>query len=284
MRYCIADTILQVDLDEKDMHEHFAPYKYEGKGAMDMLVKIANQETIDIADAIKVTVGQLDLIQAKDYMVVEGAEGIDIIYTKHKYLTSVRIVKGFSVSELYLVMDDGGIWRDELYRAMKDIVYVAMEVKGRFVIESTSMLYKERAILFSVDRERKLMNLCEKHGLGECLNEDNNVIGIRKGRIYVYGTPWSGEKHIDAERRPMGGIIFVKKSKSDKLAAISKDRRQMLMFIRCQSPLWREGFLDMFIKPMQRIEPAIWIRQLQHPINDAAVKLIKEELDIEFPD
>lgn len=275
MKYCIGDTVVEIDMDEDMMHPNFKPFLCEDTEEAQMKCYIAPQD--DLTEAYQMTLGQMTLMHSGKLEVYEGASGIDLLYPLHRYLTSIRITKDRTEAKIYVMPDQEEKWKEELYAALRDVIYVALEENGRFAMDSSSILYQGRAVLFAADPEAKLAALCQQQGLGERLNDEVNICGIQEDRIYVYGTPWSGNSYFQPERKPMGGIVFVKKSDAGEIVDLSADKRQLLMLVRCVSPFWREGLLDQCLNPIQRIEPSIWIRQLQSTVNDKAVELLEEE-------
>ena len=62
-------------------------------------------------------------------------------------------------------------------------------------------------------------------------------------------------------------------------AGLPEDKRQLLMLVHCKSPFWREGLLDQCLNTIQRVEPSVWIRQLESHADEAAADVLKPALD-----
>lgn len=276
MKYRIADAVIQLDIAEKFMHPSFQPFLCESDAETDMLCYVAILE--DVREAIQVTIGQLALVTEPRVRIYEGAMGIDLIYSQNQYLTSISINREQTEAQIYVVQDKEGKWAEELYQALRDVVLLTLERKGKIALDASSIICDDRVILLSKDREAKFATLCVEQGLGSLFHESLTVFGVEGEKIYAYGTPWSDEEHVDAKRAILGGIVFVKKSEVGALVDLAHDKRQLFMVVRCLSPLWREGLLDRCLGPIQTIEPILWIKQLQAKTDESGAKILVQEL------
>lgn len=280
MKYRIGDTVIDIEIDSKWMHPTFEKFQCEQSANASMRLEEAKQE--DLLQAVQVMVGQIVLMESEDIGVYEGAMGIDLVFPKHKYLTSIQIDKGYHSAQMYLTKDPEGQWVNELYESLKQVVYLALEQNGRFILDSSSMKFKGHGIIISADEDNLFAKLCQEKGIGSRLNDNMNVCGIQDGRIYVYGTPWSGPEFSQPERTPLGGIVFIKKSDNCEMIDIPEDKKQLLMLVRCMSPLWREGLLDQCLSTIKRVEPSLWIRQLKTQKDEQGADELLAALDEKF--
>lgn len=276
MKYRIADTVFQLDIAEKFMHPNFKPFQCEADAEVDMSCYVAVLE--DVREAIQVTIGQLVLVTEPRVKICEGAMGIDLIYTQHQYLTSISINREQTEAQIYVVQDKEGKWAEELYQALKDVVLLTLERKGRIVLDASSILCEERVVLLSKDPDAAFASLCVEQGMGQLYHECLTVCGVEKETIYAYGTPWSDAGNVNAERAILGGIVFIKKSEAGAMVDLPPDKRQLFMVVRCLSPLWREGLLDRCLGPIQVMEPVLWIKQLQAGMDQSGARILIQEL------
>lgn len=276
MKYRIGDAVIQIDVAEQFMHPNFKPFQCEADAEVDMLCYVAVLS--DIEEAIQVTIGQLPLAKFPGFHIYEGALGLDLLYPDNQYLTSISINREQTEAQIYVVQDREGNWKDEFYRALKNVVLLTLERKGKFAMDASSILCDDRVILLSKDPDAKYAAMCVERGMGELFQQELTVCGIEDDVIYAYGTPWSAEANIQTERYMMGGIVFMKKSASRSLIDLPPDKRQLFMVVRCISPLWREGLLDRCLGPIQLIEPVIWIKQLLGKPDVETVDLLNQEL------
>lgn len=276
MKYRIGDAVIQIDVAEKFMHPNFKPFQCEADAEVDMLCYVAVLS--DVAEAIQVTIGQLPLAKFPGFYIYEGALGIDLVYPNNQYLTSISINREQTEAQIYVVQDKEGNWKGEFYRALKNVVLLTLERKGKFAMDASSLLCDDRVILLSKDPDAKYASLCVDRGMGELFQHELTVCGIEDDVIYTYGTPWSSSGIIQTERYMMGGIVFIKRSKSIDLIDLPHDKRQLFMVVRCISPLWREGLLDRCLGPIQLIEPVLWIKQLLGTADAETVDLLNREI------
>lgn len=277
MKYRIGDTVISINVEERFLHSNFKGFLCEQEALPQLTVDVV-QET-EMVINIQMTVGQIVLMESERVGVFEGAAGIDLIYPKHTQLTSISIAKGYQSARVYVVQDAEGKWQEELHEALQDVIYLALEQNGRFVLDSSSMLVDGRGVILSADPGAVFAGLCIDKGIGTMLNDKANILGIYEGRIYLYGTPWCAEGAFQPERIPLGGIVFLKKADVGELSDLPEDKRQLLLLVHCKSPLWREGLLDQCLDTIQRVEPSVWIRQLKGQADDAAVDLLRPALE-----
>lgn len=277
MKYRIADTVIQLDIADKFMHPGFKPFVCEQDAGVDLSCYIAILE--DFREAVQVTMlGQLALVTEPRVRVFEGAMGIDLVYPQNQYLTSISINRDQTEAKIYVVQDMEGRWAQELYQALKDVVLLVLERKGKIVLDASSILCEERVVLLSKDPGAKFANLCVDQGMGYLFHECLTVCGVEGETIYAYGTPWSDTEHYNANRAVLGGIVFIKKSGVGAMVDLPPDKRQLFMVVRCLSPLWREGLLDRCLGPIQMMEPVLWIKQLQAGMDQSGARILIQEL------
>lgn len=277
MKYCIADTVFQFDIAEKFMDSSFQPFVCDQDAEIDMSCYIAILE--DFREAIQVTmIGQISLVTEPRVRIFEGAMGIDLVYPQNQYLTSISINRDQTEAKIYVVQDREGQWAQELYQALKDVVLLVLERKGKIVLDASSILCEERVVLLSKDPGAKFASLCVDQGMGYLFHECLTVCGVEGGTIYAYGTPWSDVAQHNPNRAVLGGIVFIKKSEAGAMVDLPPDKRQLFMVVRCLSPLWREGLLDCCLGSIQMMEPVLWIKQLQAGMDESGASILIHEL------
>lgn len=276
MKYRIGDTVISINVEEQFLHPNFKEFLCEQEALPQLTVDVVQE--MEMVINIQMTVGQIVLMESERVGVFEGATGIDLIYPKHTQLTSITIAKGYQSARVYVVQDAEGKWQQELHEALQDVIYLALEQNGRFVLDSSSMMVDGRGVILAADPDAAFAGRCIDKGIGTMLNNAANILGIYNERIYMYGTPWCETGAFQAERTPLGGIIFLKKSDASEVSDLPDDKRQLLMLVHCKSPLWREGLLDQCLDTIQRVEPSVWIRQLKGQADDIAVELLRPAL------
>ena len=242
MKYCIGDTVVCINVEEQNLHSNFQAFRCDESEEPQLTIDIVEEPEMTMN--IQMTVGQIMLMESEEIGVFEGAMGIDLLYPKNVQLTSI-----------------------------------AMEQNGRFVLDSSSLLVDGRGVILAADPNAEFAGICQGKQIGKILNDSANIIGIYKERLYLYGTPWCSPEAVQAERAPLGGIVFLKKSDAGAVTDLPEDKRQLLMLVHCKSPFWREGLLDQCLNTIQRVEPSVWIRQLESHADEAAADVLKPALD-----
>ncbi|MDE6566544.1 MAG: hypothetical protein K2K70_02285, partial [Lachnospiraceae bacterium] len=257
MKYRIADTVIQLEVANKFMHPGFKPFVCEAEAPVDLSCDIAILE--DFREAVQITMGQLALVTEPRIRVFEGAIGIDLVYPQNQYLTSISINRDQTEAQIFVIQDREGKWADELYHALKDVVLLVLERKGKIVLDASSILCEERVVLLSKDPGAKFASLCVEQGMGYMFHESMTVCGVEGETIYAYGTPWSDTTQFNPERAVLGGIVFIKKSEVGAMVDLQPDKRQLFMVVRLLSPVWREGLLDLSLIHLGRCRGfALW--------------------------
>lgn len=277
MKYCIGDTVVCINVEEQNLHSNFQAFRCDESEEPQLTIDIVEEPEMTMN--IQMTVGQIMLMESEEIGVFEGAMGIDLLYPKNVQLTSIAIAKGYRSAKVYVVQDAEGKWKEELFLALRDVIYLALEQNGRFVLDSSSLLVDGRGVILAADPNAEFAGICQGKQIGKILNDSANIIGIYKERLYLYGTPWCSPGAVQAERAPLGGIVFLKKSDAGAVTDLPEDKRQLLMLVHCKSPFWREGLLDQCLNTIQRVEPSVWIRQLESHADEAAADVLKPALD-----
>lgn len=288
MKYRIAEKVIEVKADESWIHPFMKEFSCDEAEQTQLYCELIQQNGMDTIG--QMTLGEMVLLRSERLEVYEGAAGIDLLYPRNQYISSVRITMDRCKARIYAVRerdkDSESGWVQELHLTLRDIFYLNLERDGKIAIHSSSVFYKGRGILFSASAnsdQSAFASLWEQMGLGIPLNGDVNFCGTEKGKMVLYGTPWCGTSGVFCrEKVELGAVVFMLKAPVNEILTLPADKQQLFLLARCVSPIWREELLDQCLDQIKRMEPALWICQMKFQVGSEAVEMLRRELDQVF--
>ncbi len=250
-----------------------------------------NSERVDIRFAVRIEfpeVMQSSIIIRTPQLVVEESEEFFILYyPKQKYVHQVRFTKDGCKAIAYVYETgndtDRKLIGDTLHNALRVFFFYYAKTRGYFALNSASILYKDKAWLFSgparsgksthVELWMRLFDV-------ECLNGDINLIAIEGRNAYILGTPWCGTSQIYSNRIcDLGGIIFLAKDIYDHVEELDQSTKGLLITQRIITPAWTIKMLEENIEFANRLKDLILVCRHHCTKNFEAVGVIKQRID-----
>lgn len=209
----IVDTIINIDLiNEK---EFVSLEKY----------KVNNEEPKYIIKS------KVDMIKLPGASIFLSTKYYDIVYYDGK---KIQLQKDIDSNYIGAIIYDeynielimfGNDFEIEYLLSQYAFVYILGREKNTMFIHGSSVVYKEKAILFTAKSgtgKSTHRRLWEKLGNAVALNDDKNVIVNKDDTLYLYPNPWSGKHHIDNNIiAPLGAIIILYQSKDNVVKRIT---------------------------------------------------------------
>lgn len=173
--------------------------------------------------------------------------------------------------------------RHDLFHAIRlSFLYLAQQ-HDMLVLHSASMLYRDRAWLFSGHSgagKSTHTNLWKQLYDIHLINGDLNLLSMEDEQPMVHGLPWCGTSGIsDTRSYPLGGIILVKKSSTNRADLLSNDKAQLLVNQRLISPGWTEAMVQKNLHLIAEIAPNILICRLYCTKEPEAAETCKQTID-----
>lgn len=177
----------------------------------------------------------LEIIEDEDYYILN--------FPQQKYLKSCHISNNGSLVYFYICnAAETFELRQELFYAFRDAFLFFAQKHGLFAIHSASLLYSNRAWLFSGPSgtgKSTHTNLWKKEYHTPVLNGDLNLCKAEKNTVISYGMPWCGTSGIYTKKEySIGGIILLRQNAENKIELLSPDQQQLLLSQRLISPSW----------------------------------------------
>jgi hypothetical protein len=198
-------------------------------------------------------------------------------------LLECRLTKDGTQADFYCTSQFSRTLIERIFHAIRFTFLIKAQAHGLFAIHSASLLYKERAWLFSGSSgtgKSTHTALWQKLFQTSALNGDLNLIGIVNNQPYIYGIPWCGTSGIYTHLNyPLGGVVFLKQHSIDEVVSLSEDEKQLFLTHRMISPTWKPDMLDKNLSFASRLADRIQVFCLNCTKEDSAAILIKQEID-----
>lgn len=230
------------------------------------------------------------IIRNKEMNISETCKEYVISYPESFQVIETRIDKGSFDTVIFIKKDHTGTdmydpdsFVYQLFHAIRMPFLYAAGQKGLYAIHSVSILYREKAWLFSASSgtgKSTHAALWTDTSIASNINGDLNLIGSDNGTATVYGIPWCGTSAIyDTHSYPLGGVIFLKRSPVDRLEDISGSERVVTLTRRSISPVWNSMALQKMITDLVPIADSVYIKRLCCTKEPSAQKLLQASID-----
>ena len=230
------------------------------------------------------------IIRNKEMNISENAGEYVISYPGSSQVIETRINKESFDTVLFIKKDregtdmyDPASFVYQLFHAIRIPFLYVSEQRGMYAIHSVSILYKNKAWLFSASSgtgKSTHAALWTDNTDAVNINGDLNVIGIKDGTPAVFGIPWCGTSGLyDTGAYPLGGVIFLKRSQTDRLEDINGSERVITLTRRSISPVWNSKALHSMISDLLPIADSVFIKRLHCTKEVSAQKLLQSSID-----
>lgn len=265
--------------DAADTHEDAADTHNTSdcvKGNADLTVSVR------FGQPTKRPVGKL-LIHSEELMIVDAGDCYSLIFLSSPDLIACHIDKAAHFACFYCRDRASTTFREELFHGIRFAWLLAARQHGLYTIHSASILYKEKAWLFSAPSgtgKSTHAKLWQDLYDTPPLNGDLNLLGIKDGNPVVYGLPWCGTSGIFTTKTvPLGGVIFLRRSDHDRVQPLTPDERILMLSQRLISPAWTEEMLRSMLTFCEQTEPLITCFELRCTPQPQAANVCRAAID-----
>lgn len=173
---------------------------------------------------------------------------------------------------------------DDLFHALRLFFLYLAQKKGRFALHSASILYREKAWLFSGHSgmgKSTHTALWHERFQTPYLNGDLNLIGSENGQLLVYGIPWCGTSGIFTTKEyPLGGIVLLgRHPELDLIEELSAQDKILRVMQRMISPAWTEELLNRNLSFASEIADKVPVFHLSCTMHPSAAQAARDEID-----
>lgn len=172
---------------------------------------------------------------------------------------------------------------EKLFHAIRFSFLVKAQLLGMFALHSASILYHDKAWLFSAPSgtgKSTHTDIWNRLFQTPVLNGDLNLIGIENQTPVVYGTPWCGTSGIYTPKAyPLGGITLLKRGLHDQVLPMARDEQMFSVMQRLISPSWTSQMLCWNLEFTEQLLSHIPVFRLQCTKQDSAAYTMKQTID-----
>jgi hypothetical protein len=223
------------------------------------------------------------LLRNREFLIAESEEYYLFLYENTEQLLECHLAKDYSRADFYYVPPVTPALVQSFFHALRPVFLTIAKGHGLYVLHSASILYREKAWLFSGKSgtgKTTHTNMWKDLYQTEIINGDLNMIGIEGGTVLVYGLPWCGTSGLYTTKQyPLGGIILLKQGQKNRLLPLTADSRILLLVQRLISPDWTIPLIERNINFAHKISRLVPILRLMCTKDTAAVDTIKEAID-----
>lgn len=223
------------------------------------------------------------LLRNDEMLIIDHENCYVLVPLRSEYVFEIHISKDGKNADIF-----GKCYTSEpacleaLFQAIRFPFLVAAQGNGLCLLHSASLLFQEKAWLFSGHSGvGKSTHTSLWHVLFDTpyLNGDLNMIGMENGQPYCYGLPWCGTSGIcTTQKYPLGGVVFLKQAPYNKVTMLSPDQEVLFLTQRLISPSWTQEQMSGNLLLAEEITSHIRIFRLECTKDPEAARLMQETI------
>ncbi len=251
-QYFIADVLFRVEVDDKFIIAH------------DNAFRLQNAESGFAAGG-----AYMNVCCKVDYGVSHGS---------NPGKSPISIEKQGDAFRILMCDESGGgahvVWADECFQnatitssfaqklpfegsAGEVLFRTTILLRQGIVIHSAAVDCSGSGIIFSAPSgtgKSTQANLWRKHKGAVVLNGDRPALRVVDGRVYVYGTPWSGSSPDSVNKSsPLKAIVMLEQSDANSIRQLEKPEAVRYLMPRCYLPYGVADLLERAVDNMDSI-------------------------------
>lgn len=224
------------------------------------------------------------LLQNSEMTIFENSDRYIVLFPQMKNIYEAHMLKDGSYVRIYCNPLATDLNIENLFHAIRLFFLFLAQKKGLFAIHSASILYQEKAWLFSGHSGMgKSTHTALWHELWDIpyLNGDLNLLGLQDDHIIVYGIPWCGTSGIFTTRQyELGGIVLLgRDTQTDHLEELSPSEKILRVMQRMISPSWKELQLSQNLSFAEKIAEHVPVLHFLCTKNPSAAHTMKAAID-----
>ena len=225
-----------------------------------------------------------NLILRNDLMtILDCGNYYELEFLSNIQVRSLILKKDGSKAIFYYAFPHNDLLKEELFHGIREAFLYLAGLHGMAAIHSTSIFYQGKAWLFSGHSgmgKSTHARLWQETFQTPLLNGDLNLIGRKDGKPMIYGIPWCGTSGIfDTRSLPLGGIILLKRGKTNYTQELSPDQQVLLVDQRLISHSWTELLFDTNLDLIKKIAPELLICNLYCTKDPEAAHVMRDRIE-----
>lgn len=223
------------------------------------------------------------LLRNSELCVSEMEDTYILLFPAMEQLSEVYLKKDGSYARIYCKNAEDPSISENIFHIIRHLFLYLAQKRGLFAIHSASILYKEKAWLFSGHSgigKSTHTALWHESLQVPYLNGDLNLSGLKDGKPFIFGIPWCGTSGLSTVRDyPLGGIILLGRDQSDHIEPLLPYEKTLRVMQRMISPVWTTELLDQNLEFSQKLTEQIPVWHFLCTKNISAVAKIRAEID-----
>lgn len=236
---------------------------------------------------IPCTAGETDngelLIRTNEMVICKTDNCYRFLYPADYGITEMHVSLNGRNAALFCPKPYGSDLPEKVFHALRFAYLICAQRLGAFALHSASILYREKAWLFSGSSgtgKSTHTSLWNRLYQTPYLNGDLNLLSFVDDTPVVYGIPWCGTSGCyTTSTVPLGGITFLKQAPTNALLPISDEDIALRTMQRLISPSWTAEMMLMNLSFAEDLRKKIPVFHLQCTKEDSAAAVIKKAID-----
>lgn len=225
----------------------------------------------------------LVLLRDPELVVCEREADYLLLFPTSSQLREVSVSKDGADVVFYCRAPVNEDLKYQFFHALRVAFLYLAQKRQMYVIHSASILYRDRAWLFSAPSgtgKTTHVKLWEELYQTAALNGDLNLLALEDGRPVVHGIPWCGTSQVfDRRTLPLGGVILLRQAGEDIVEELPPDRKALLILQRFISPMWDPEKLRAGAEFAQALSEKILVCRLCCTKNASAAETARGRID-----
>ena len=282
LSYCVGSHIFTLDfhkemLSEKEL-QAYAPFRTDSCFVDDSLF------TLSLIDDPKVL-----STQGPATADIEDENGKTTIFTHEDGTMTIHLtaITGYQCCRIHISKDyrEARAWiggtpgerRYALDTALMLLYTFASSKLDTLLVHASAIEYDGNGYLFlgrSGTGKSTHSRLWLDHIKGsELLNDDNPIMRIIDGKVYVYGSPWSGKTDCYRNQQiPVGGIVRLHQSPFNRITPLAGIKSYAALLPSCSCMKWNHEMADAIHSTISKVIEGVPVYYLEClPDNEAAI-------------
>ena len=225
------------------------------------------------------------LLRNRELSILEHADGYVMLFPTLKNIFEAHMTKDGHLVQIYCSSAVTESNLENLFHAIRPFFLFIAQKNGKFAVHSASLLYKEKAWLFSGHSgmgKSTHTNLWKELFGTPLLNGDLNLIGEENGQFFVYGIPWCGTSGIcTTEKQRLGGIVLLgRDAKDNRFEIMTPSERVLRVMQRMISPSWTDELVSRSLAFAETLTDEIPVFHFLCMKNPSAAHKMRQRIDL----
>lgn len=238
--FCAGSLRIEYEGPEAVYERYFAEFGC-GEGEADQRVVITPGRPPE-------TLNGRVLLRNGELILMEREEGFVMLFSTFQDVYELHVGKDGRECRIYCSPVMSEKEQEDIFHAVRFGFLVLAQDRGLCVVHSASLLYRDRAWLFSgssgTGKSTHVKLWKDAYGV-PLLNGDLNCLGLEGDRVWVYGLPWCGTSGIAVrDAYPLGGVIFLRQWRENTVQELTEAEKACALSMRMITPAWTAGQLD----------------------------------------